>query len=565
MSQNDSQSREGQIGKILTSVRGYRLQTILDRLRGGTSDQSAQQEADRALSILREIGAAVIHGRQLGQIIDTILGIMDAHMGLLRGELVIRQRRVFAVGALLDLPVGSRDHSGIYSLKGRISGRPGETVRLRIATDEQITHEFPDKSGYCRSDGEVAHVAVPLRHRQRLTGYFVFDCGRSSEIRPERVAAILCVIGELVADVAESRTHEQFRRKRLMDENRRLRLLLGEGPRKGLIGSGSAMRDISAQISQVAATDATVLIRGASGTGKELVARAIVAASSRRDKPFVAVNCAAIPEALVESELFGHERGSFTGAVEQRVGRAEAAEGGTLFLDEIGDLTLATQVKLLRFLQSRTFSRVGSNKERTADVRFIAATSRNLEELMAKGAFREDLYYRLNIFPIFMPPLRERKEDILELAEFFVAKYATKYRRPVESISPEALRRLLDCDWPGNVRELENCIERAVLVARGKSIAVADLPDTVRAAPGALGTSASPDGTAPATAVTDAVALTDAPLSVQLRDFEKRLLEYTLEKTQGNYAAAARRLGLSPRMMYYRARGVGIDRSPSAT
>ncbi len=272
-----------------------------------------------------------------------------------------------------------------------------------------------------------------------------------------------------------------------------------------------------------------------------------------------------MPEALVESELFGHERGSFTGAVEQRVGRAEAAEGGTLFLDEIGDLTLATQVKLLRFLQSRTFSRVGSNKERTADVRLIAATSRNLEELMAKGAFREDLYYRLNIFPIFMPPLRERKEDILELAEFFVAKYATKYRRPVESISPEALRRLLDCDWPGNVRELENCIERAVLVARGKSIAVADLPDTVRAAPGALGTSASPDGTAPATAVTDAVALTDAPLSVQLRDFEKRLLEYTLEKTQGNYAAAARRLGLSPRMMYYRARGVGIDRSPSAT
>ncbi len=278
-------------------------------------------------------------------------------------------------------------------------------------------------------------MAVPLRHRQRLTGYFVFDCGRSSEIRPERVAAILCVIGELVADVAESRTHEQFRRKRLMDENRRLRLLLGESPQKGLIGSGAAMRDISAQISQVAATDATVLIRGASGTGKELVARAIVAASSRRDKPFVAVNCAAMPEALVESE----------------------------------------------------------------------------------------------------------------------------------SISPEALRHLLDCDWPGNVRELENCIERAVLVAHGKSIAVADLPDTVRAASGVSDTPASNCDSAPATTVTDTVALTDAPLSVQLRDFEKRLLEHTLEKTQGNYAAAARQLGVSPRMMYYRARGVGIGRTPSAT
>ena len=216
------------------------------------------------------------------------------------------------------------------------------------------------------------------------------------------------------------------------------------------------MLQVYEQIRQVAPSDATVLIRGSSGTGKELVARAVVNLSARKDKPLITMNCAAMPENLLESELFGHEKGSFTGATSRRIGRAEAADGGTLFLDEIGDLSLQMQVKLLRFLQEKTFSRVGSNRELHSDVRFIAATSRNLEELMTENKFREDLYYRLNIFPIVMPDLVQRKGDIMLLAEHFLSKFNLKYGKHITRLSTPAINMLMAYHWPGNVRELEN-------------------------------------------------------------------------------------------------------------
>ena len=281
-----------------------------------------------------------------------------------------------------------------------------------------------------------------------------------------------------------------------------------------------------------------MLIRGESGTGKELVAQAIQSLSPRKDKPFVVLNCAALPEALVESELFGHEKGAFTDARERRIGRAEAANGGTLFLDEIGDLSIPVQVKLLRFLQERTFSRVGSNEILQSDVRFIAATSRDLEELMAKKLFREDLYYRLSVFPIVLPRLADRADDIVLLTQHFLTKMSVKYEKSVSQISVPALNALKAYSWPGNVRELENCIERAVLTTRDDCIHSYNLPATVQTEE----FSEDPFGGGNPSLTLDE----------QIAAFERRILEDALKRHGGNHSAAARELGLSPRMMSYR-------------
>jgi Nif-specific regulatory protein len=296
-------------------------------------------------------------------------------------------------------------------------------------------------------------------------------------------------------------------------------------------------------VRQVAPSDATVLIRGGSGTGKEMIARAIVQLSSRKDKPFVTLNCAALPENLVESELFGHEKGAFTGAINMRKGRAEIADGGTLFLDEIGDLTMQTQVKLLRFLQERTFSRVGSNEELHSDVRFLAATSRNLEELMEKKLFREDLFYRLNIFPIAMPDLAKRQSDIILLAEHFIEKMNLRYGKKIVRLSTTAINLLMSYHWPGNVRELENCIERAVLTATDDCIHSYNLPPSLQ-------TSLS---TGTGKIITD-----HAPLDVMMCNYEKELITEAIKRNDGNISAAGRELGISPRMMNYRMNKLGL-------
>ena len=251
-----------------------------------------------------------------------------------------------------------------------------------------------------------------------------------------------------------------------------------------IIGKNPKMQEVYEIISDVAETDATVLIRGETGTGKELAAKSIHFNSSRKDKVFVGLNCGALPETLLESELFGYEKGAFTGAMRQKIGKFEYAGGGTLFLDEIGEFSLNTQVKLLRVLQERVFERVGGNREIKADVRIIAATNRDLEEEVSKGRFREDLYYRINVIPIWLPPLREKKEDIPILAKHFLSKYSQMFKRDTTVISQEALNEMMNYDWPGNVRQLENVIERAVIMAKGGSITHVDLVDNPRRAEG---------------------------------------------------------------------------------
>jgi Nif-specific regulatory protein len=311
-----------------------------------------------------------------------------------------------------------------------------------------------------------------------------------------------------------------------------------------MVGASPAMRLIYEEIAQVARTNATTLVRGESGTGKELVACAIHNNSDRAHQPLIKVNCAALPEPLFESELFGHERGAYTGAHARRRGRFELAEHGTLILDEIGELSPAMQAKLLRVLQAREFERVGGSETLRTDVRIVAATNKNLEERVQSGAFRQDLYYRLNVFSITVPPLRGRRADIWALAEWFVSKYVAEHRRNVTGISNAALDLLSEYSWPGNVRELENAIERAVVVCDGFIIQAHHLPPALR----------SPGACAPAPPDSTKLTLREAVAAL-----ETRMLADALGRARGNCARAARELGITERVVRYKASQYNID------
>jgi len=339
-----------------------------------------------------------------------------------------------------------------------------------------------------------------------------------------------------------------------------------------IVGDSPALREVLARVEQVAQTTATVLLRGETGTGKEMVARAIHINSAREAKPFIKVNCAALAAGVLESELFGHEKGSFTGAVGRRAGRFELADGGTLFLDEIGDVPQDVQVKLLRVLQEREFERVGGTETVKVDVRVVSATHRDLERQINEGTFREDLYYRLNVFPITLPPLRERAGDILLLAEHFVQKYARSFGKTVRGLDGTAVSALGGYPWPGNVRELENVIERALILARGPEVTAADLEFTKRAGAGGLaagalgGPAASPAGIP--TAFGGAAAGTPAagiggdrgrPLQERLSEQERLEIIAAIDQSQGNIAHAARRLGINRSTLYYRLRKHGLE------
>jgi DNA-binding NtrC family response regulator len=322
----------------------------------------------------------------------------------------------------------------------------------------------------------------------------------------------------------------------LVEENLSLRQKLEDRYRfENIIAKSSKMQRVIEVIKVVAKSNATVLITGESGTGKELVARAIHSQSHRRNKPFVAVSCAALPESLLESELFGHEKGSFTGAYAQKKGKFEFANGGTLFLDEIGEMSANIQVHLLRVLEEKEFTRVGGNDPIKVDVRVISATNKDLRKAIEKQEFREDLYYRLNVVNIELPPLRERKEDVPLLAEHFLNTFASENRKEVTGFTPEALEFLLDYGWPGNVRELENAIERAVILAKDSLIAAADFPQENLS-----------------------LAYSTTPRK-NLKEVEKTHLLNVLRETGGNYSEAARILGISRMTLYNKAKEYGFD------
>jgi len=349
-------------------------------------------------------------------------------------------------------------------------------------------------------------------------------------------------------------------------------LLESEDYESGIVGRSEPMQQVFKMIGQVAGTDATALITGESGTGKELVARAIYHHSNRNNQPFLAVNCAAIPEQLLESELFGHERGAFTGATLQRVGKFEQCNGGTLFLDEIGDMTPATQTKILRVLQSGTFERVGGNTPLKVDVRIIAATNKPLEEAVAARQFREDLFYRLNVVRIHIPPLRERREDVRLLVNYFLKKFAREEEAPPKSISTGVVKALEAYHWPGNVRELENIVRRALVVAKGDAILLSDLPPEI-AGQSATQSASAPVSSAPTTVggdpgVTDVVSLTRKLFQWARKDpklklipaVERELVLQALKETSGNQVQAAKLLGITRATLRKRIEKFGIQR-----
>jgi len=320
-------------------------------------------------------------------------------------------------------------------------------------------------------------------------------------------------------------------RRALVVENRTLRAQIESHGGRTIVGNSEVMRRVLDLVNQVARSEATVLILGESGTGKEVIARALHAASDRARKPFIKVNCASIPETLLEAELFGYERGAFTGAVKRKPGRFELAEGGTLFLDEIGDVSLEMQVKLLRVLQEREYERLGGTETLKADLRILAATHQDLHQLIREGRFREDLYYRLAVIPIEIPPLRERREDIPLLAAHFVQRLSEKNKNATPTVHPEVLDRLNSYDWPGNVRELENVLERAVVLCKDRMIVPQDLPAHI--APRRF------EGN-----------VLKVPMGTPMREIQEKVIDQTLAITSGNKEKAAKILGVAARTIY---------------
>jgi Nif-specific regulatory protein len=375
----------------------------------------------------------------------------------------------------------------------------------------------------------------------RTVGAVGIDLRFKADRDYQRTVKFVGVVASMIAHAVRVHRLIQAERQRLVDENTQLRQELKERyDFSNLVGTSGPMRQVYEQIAQVARANTTVLLRGESGTGKELIAHAIHYNSARAKKPFIKVSCAALPHDLIESELFGYEKGAFTGAHAAKKGRFELAEGGTLFLDEIGELNLATQVKLLRVLQEREFERLGSTETIRANIRLVVATTKDLERAIATGEFREDFYYRLNVFAIFVPALRERKPDILLLADHFLEKFSKEHGKGIKRISTPAIDMLVSYHWPGNVRELANVVERAVVVCDGQVLHAHHLPPTLQ--------TAEASGTAQT-----------QPLRDSLEAYEKDALQDALKSARGNRAKAARLLATTERIFNYRVRKYGID------
>lgn len=388
-------------------------------------------------------------------------------------------------------------------------------------------------------DAADSLILVPIKSAKRNIGLLCVQPRSANSGSSENVSA-LELIGSLIGQGLRVEMAVLSEREKLREENLHLKQELKEKyDFSHIVGNSNAIRLVYDQVTQVAKSNATVLLRGESGTGKEMIANAIHYNSLRSKRPFIKLNCAALPDTLIESELFGHERGAFTGADRMKRGRFELADGGTLFLDEIGDLPLQTQIKLLRVLQEREFERLGGTETIKSNIRLITATNKNLEDAIAVGTFREDLYYRLNVFSIHLPPLRERKSDILLLAEHFLEKYEAEHGKRIRRISTQAIDMLMSYHFPGNVRELENAIERAVLACDSNVIHGRHLPPTLQ--------TAEVSGTVTALSLASAV---DA--------FERDIIQDALKSTRGNVAKAAKMLDSTERILGYKIKKFGI-------
>jgi Nif-specific regulatory protein len=520
--------------QLITS-NGHSLQTAV----------KTKSPPQRHLTTLLEIGKTLAGIQGLKSAIGDVLALLDRYHGMLRGVVMLRDAETDELRVIASH--GISDH-----LARQISYRVGDGITGRVAQSgkpivvPQISREpmFLDRLGQGK-DGpgnkELSFFCVPVLLNRRAVGVVGVDLPYEPERDYELTTELLAIIAAMIAQAIKVEHLIESDKQRLLDENTQLKQELRERyDFSHIIGNSSPLRQVYEQVTQVARTNTTVMLRGESGTGKELIAHAIHYNSLRANKPFIKVSCAALPETLIESELFGYEKGAFTGAQGRKKGRFELADGGTLFLDEIGELTLSTQIKLLRALQQREFERVGGTETIKVNVRLIAATNKDLEQAMTASKFREDLYYRLNVFAIFMPPLRERKSDVLLLADHFLEKYAREHGKSIRRISTPAIDMLTSYHWPGNVRELENIIERAVIVCESNVIHGHHLPPTLQTAEGS--------GTLPQLSLESAI-----------ESYERDLIIDALKSSRGNRKKAATLLDSTERIVCYKIKKYGID------
>jgi len=508
------------------------------------ADQPEVRREVRELSLLFQVSQTLERSLDLGEVLGLVLEAMAEHMGMLRGTITLlnRETEEISIEAAYGLSA-SQKQRGRYKLGEGVTGKvveSGQPVAVpRISEEPQFLDRTGARKGLAKKD--ISFVCVPIKPENETVGTLSADRLFAEDVSLGEDVRLLRIIASMIAEAVRLRRSAEEERQRLLEENVRLQMELKERFRPAnIIGNSKAMQAVYDLVAQVARSDTTVLLRGESGVGKELVAHAIHYNSRRAEKPFVKVNCAALPETIIESELFGHEKGAFTGAIARRKGRFELANGGTIFLDEIGDLSPATQIRLLRVLQEREFERVGGSETIRTDVRIITATNRDLEALIEEGGFRQDLYYRLNVFPIHVPPLRERKADIMLLADHFVQKYNDAHRKTIRRISTPAIDMLMAYHWPGNVRELENCIERAVLLSTDAVIHGHQLPPTLQ--------TAEASGTGLMRTLPEALAA-----------LEREMVLDALKSSRGNMAKAARALGISERVMGLRISQYGLD------
>ncbi len=516
-----------------------------------TSTQPAERLHDEELLVIRESARLMGKSLEPGLAIREMLHLISEFLGLNRGRVVLRRSDAndYAIRYAYGLTKAEIER-GIY--------RPGHGITGRVLQtgEASIVQDIDDDPDYLAQaverarlpDETVSFIALPLVDDGKVLGLLGVHRirGRSRAFSDD--LRILEIIATLVTQVLKLNDRVAEQTARLESENRELKWALEHGaPQQatlGIVGESPLLRHALRQVEQVAGTDATVLLLGESGTGKELFARALHLGSARRDAPFIKVNCGAIPENLFESELFGYEKGAFTGASTARAGYFEQASGGTLFLDEIGDLPLAMQVKLLRVLQEKSLQRVGSRRETPIDVRIVAATNLDLQQQVAAGRFRLDLYYRLNIIPIRLPALRERREDIRPLVRHQLNLITQSYQRNV-GLTADAMERLADYPWPGNIRQLRNVLERLVLLAEGAAISAGEVERVIRSE-GA----GAPEPALAAPAMPAAASAVRPYLPAQSHD--RAQIEQALAQTHGNKSRAAQMLGLTLRQLNYR-------------
>jgi transcriptional regulator with GAF, ATPase, and Fis domain len=490
-------------------------------------------------SQLNALGASERTVRDLNVLLDFSKSLNSVH-----GLAALQQKVLEAVleispadrAAILLTEEGTEGFASVIGWDRRLGpNQPievSQTILNQVIRDNLavLSNDVPSDETFREAESLIAPqvhavLAVPLEVQDKVLGALYLDTSTQGARFDSDLLQLVTALGNVAALAIENAHHLE----RLGDENRRLQQELNI--EHNMVGEGQRMREVYQFVSRVAARESTVLIQGESGTGKELVARAIHGNSRRANLPFVAINCAAIVDTLLESELFGHEKGAYTGAVAQKKGKLEAAEGGTVFLDEVGELAAPLQAKLLRVLQEREFERVGGTRPIKLDIRLITATNRDLNEASQAGTFRQDLYYRLNVVSIELPPLRERPEDIPLLAAYFTARYSEKVNRRVAGISPKARACLMRYPWPGNVRELENAIERAVVLGSTELILPEDLPDSILEETASSGE--------PVTALHEGI-----------REAKKKLIEQAIEQANGNYTEAAGILGVHPNHLF---------------